>query len=849
MAAPVLPNASNLLGIALVINRSRDGPRYVFHYPAHFSPDKGRSSSQSRSKSGRKQPQQEGDELEEDDDELIDRMTEEASHTAAAAGGVGSLPKGVDLANWNHDDHLETESGSQIVPWEHVAGFPTRDLESLLTPARAYHKRLFQVSLDELIAISYPVYVPENGSWKKKKKKQQQQQSVSRSRPSLAGKSGTGSVDDGVDNGNGGKSSSTEAVPSISMTAPTPQMEVRDLMEDAGNSSPAPPDAQDEEKKSGMTMFNLVFMLDPKKHEAKELVDTLYLHIIKKINKAYKYAQQRSDFVWKESKKILALKEKGREEKTRMSVLWRNILESSSLAASMQDIYEAVTANRIAVLQLETPEGTVTHSVQIPMPFYLSDLPSTDAIDDAAAERFKGLWITTANTFGDVFETGHDDPSFLDKTFALLLLQDEKKIIAELQADPDDTTAAMIEFVRLSKPTTSFHAIGAGTMLSPAQVRRYAQHFIFWRRAIAIPPLHARDVYILSPNCDTMGLPQASQAWARAFPLAPPLPNFLAEISAAPRPYKWFAPSKNHRPTYLQMLAWLMRGGWVTQLCTFAYVVVWPEIQYEVEYQAEADEIRDEMKAAASLSATEEGRASSASTDSTNGGGNESRPNDLAGSTDMPFSSSSNRGPGTEMRSPRDTSPDTHSSSLHQHLPINTSAATSPLSSPTRSSFGADASLSSPESNNNNNNSNSANSASMTTTANEAVAEKARLNRLADRESRALAERAAHHARKPVPQATAHPSLNTSAPHLAHLTPYIIADAKKATGKDSLYLSAIARRFPADSRVRTCWPVFWKYFNGHSALERVALLEDMKRKEAWAVLGAMSEYLVCVRHW
>ncbi|KAK8050400.1 hypothetical protein PG994_012130 [Apiospora phragmitis] len=820
MAAPVLPNASNLLGIALVINRSRDGPRYVFHYPPHFSPDKNRPRSR-KPGSGK----QEDDELEEDDDELLDRMTE-ASHTAAAGGG-GSLPKGVDLANWNHDDHLETESGSQIVPWEHVAGFPTRDLESLLTPARAYHKRLFQVSLDEQIAISYPVYVPENGSWKKKKKKKQQQnqlQSSKMSRPSLASKSGTGSFEDGVDTG-AGKSSSTEAVPSISMTAPTPQMEARDLLEEAGNSSPAPADAQDEDKKSGMTMFNLVFVLDPKKHEAKELVDTLYFHIIKKINKAYKYAQQRNDFVWKESKKILTLKEKGREEKTRMSVLWRNILESSSLAASIQDIYEAVTANRIAALQLETPEGTVTHSVQIPMPFYLSDLPSTDAIDDAAAERFKGLWITTANTFGDVFETGHEDPSFLDKTFALLLLQDEKKIVAELQADPDDTTAAMVEFVRLSKPTTSFHAIGATTVLSPAQVRRYAQHFIFWRRAIAIPPLHAKDVYILSPNCDTTGLPKASQAWARAFPLAPPLPNFLAEISAAPRPYKYFAPSKNHRPTYLHMLAWLMRGGWVTQLCTFAYVVVWPEIQYEVEYQAEADDIRDEMKEA-SLSATEDGRTSSASTDSTNTGGGS---NDDSAAADM-TASSLFRGLGTEIRSPQGTSPDIHSSS---HRVPNTSAATSPLSSPSRSSAGADASRASV----------------TTTTANEAVAEKARLTRLADRESRALAERAAAHARKPVPQATAHPSLNTAAPHLAHLTPYIIADAKKATGHDSLYLSAIGRRFPADSRARACWPVFWKYFNGHSALERVALLEDMKRKEAWAVLGAMSEYLVCVRHW
>ncbi|KAK7951167.1 uncharacterized protein PG986_006895 [Apiospora aurea] len=847
MAAPVLPNASNLLGIALVINRSRDGPRYVFHYPAHFSPDKGRPQSR-KSNGGSNRRQEEagggGDELEEEDDDvLLDRMTEEAAAHTAATGG--SLPKGVDLANWNHDDHLETESGSQIVPWEHVAGFPTRDLESLLTPARAYHKRLFQVSLDEQIAISYPVYVPENGSWKKKKKKQQQQngqlQQSTRSRPSLAGKSGTGSADDGFDT-NGGKSSSTEAVPSISMTAPTPQVEARDLLEEAGTSSPAPPDAQDEEKKSGMTMFNLVFILDPKKHEAKELVDTLYFHIIKKINKAYKYAQQRSDFVWKESKKILALKEKGREEKTRMSVLWRNILDSSSLAASIQDIYEAVTANRIAALALETPEGTVTHSVQIPMPFYLSDLPSMDAIDDAAAERFKGLWITTANTFGDVFETGHEDPSFLDKTFALLLLQDEKKIVAELQADPDDTTVAMVEFVRLSKPTTSFHAISATTILSPAQVRRYAQHFIFWRRAIAIPPLHARDVYILSPNCDTAGLPKANQSWARAFPLAPPLPNFLAEISAAPRPYKWFAPSKNHRPTYLHMLAWLMRGGWVTQLCTFAYVVVWPEIQYEVEYQAEADEIKEEMRAA-SLSATEDGRTSSASTNSTNTGGGQ---NDESAAADMSASALS-RGSGTELKSPRATSPDTHSSSHHHNVP-NTNAATSPLSSPSRSSAGgASAALSSPEQTSNK--SDPSSSIVTTTTANEAVAEKARLNRLADRESRALAERAAHHARKPVPQATAHPSLNTSAPHLAHLTPYIIADAKKATGKDSLYLSAIGRRFPADSRARACWPVFWKYFNGHSALERVALLEDMKRKEAWAVLGAMSEYLVCVRHW
>jgi hypothetical protein len=52
-----------------------------------------------------------------------------------------------------------------------------------------------------------------------------------------------------------------------------------------------------------------------------------------------------------------------------------------------------------------------------------------------------------------------------------------------------------------------------------------------------------------------------------------------------------------------------------------------------------------------------------------------------------------------------------------------------------------------------------------------------------------------------------------------------------------------------DERVANAWPVLCKYFNGRSALERIALQEDMKRKDVWNLLTAMSEYLLCVRHW
>ncbi|KAL7628257.1 Nitrogen permease regulator 3 [Parahypoxylon ruwenzoriense] len=831
MASPILPNTSNFLGVALVVNRLRDGPLFVFHYPPRILQP---CALYARDDVPR-------DELDDEDDDLLNQV----SHPPFEAP-TGSLPKSVDLQNWNHDDHLETDSGSQVVPWEHVAGYPTKDLESLLTPSRAFHKKLFQVSLEQLCFVSYPIYVPENGMWRKKKKQPRYQPPKSPENADSASKYGESSVLAASD---------------------VPQIETGDIADDSNATATGNSLDEADEKKSGMTMFNLVFILNPTKHEAKELAENLYLHIIKKINKPYKYSQQKSDFVWKESKRILALKDKGREAKTRMSALWKEILEVSSLAASMQDVYEAVSHNRIAALQLETAEGTIAHSVQIPVPFYLTDLPP----DDESGSR--GLWITTANSF--IEDDSLNDPSFLDKNFALLLMSDEKKIIAELQVDPDETTAAMVEFVRLSRPTMSFHQIGQGTALSPAQVRKYAQHFIFWRRAIAIPPLHARDVYILSPNSDMSRLPRASQAWARTFPLAPPLPEFLAALSAAPRPYKMFAPSKNHRPTYLAMLAWLMRGGWVTQLCTFAYVIVWPEILYEVDYELEAEELR----AAAQQEEEEETVVSS----SAGTGADESSSHAASSPPPAPSPEAHVR---SSSLSSRDATTDTPTS------PKTTTAAPVPAAAAAASSPPSSAKPKRPP--------------ATTITTGERVAEQARLERIATKAHREAAEKAAAHARRPVPRATAHPSTNT-APHLAHLSPYVIVDAGRAAGKDSHYLSAIGKRLRGRSPTTTtttsapnntvpgkasgagagasssslllitsssssspagiipnprpggggggglnpaaAWPVFWKYFNGRCALERVALHEDMKRRDAWTLLAAMSEYLLCVRHW
>lgn len=289
MALPVLPSPSNFLAVALVINRSRDGPRFVFHYPPHVQPAHSPK---------RKSNDEDTFDLDEEEDVFFDRSSRPGLDRTTS---LGTNPPNV--SQWNSDDHLVTENGTQIVPWEHVAGFPTKDLENILTPARAYHKKLFHVSLDPLRCVSYPIYVPENGIWKKKRKQQKKQQKKQQQQPDSKHP----------------RTDEDDTAPGTDADRPVGLGDRRES--DVADHSTAREAAKSaikadepEDKKSSMTMFNLVFILNPQKHEAKDLVDLMFFHIIKKINKAYKYCQQRSDFVWKESKKILALKDKGRED-------------------------------------------------------------------------------------------------------------------------------------------------------------------------------------------------------------------------------------------------------------------------------------------------------------------------------------------------------------------------------------------------------------------------------------------------------------------------------------------------------------------------------------------------------
>jgi hypothetical protein len=62
-----------------------------------------------------------------------------------------------------------------------------------------------------------------------------------------------------------------------------------------------------------MTMFNVVFVLNPPALEYQSRVKEMYDNVTRKYAKALKYEQARFQYVWKESKKILDIKQRAKD--------------------------------------------------------------------------------------------------------------------------------------------------------------------------------------------------------------------------------------------------------------------------------------------------------------------------------------------------------------------------------------------------------------------------------------------------------------------------------------------------------------------------------------------------------
>lgn len=342
MALP-LPPSSNLHAILLVTQSRSLGPRLVFHFPLlspsaaalatnrapeWFGNGTSTGSLDSNSSSSGWDSNSDHDVADEDGEGGSRASSRRGSGRTGTSyrerekqrpggGNAWARPE-----TFDEDDAGLDETGKPIAErkfggdhdWNTVLGFKIDALEKMLCPNKAFNKRRFELGVESIVFLGAPMFVRDDGLWKKRRRKR-----------------GKRSAKENLEDGNllanlhliG--SDDTQSKPGPQVNSPTPDDFVypqgfepgygHGLM--SGAASEAGSDARSSSTtdtvRDDMTMFNIVFVLNPPVLEYQTRIKDMYDNVTRKYAKALKYEQARFQYVWKESKKIINIKQRAKE--------------------------------------------------------------------------------------------------------------------------------------------------------------------------------------------------------------------------------------------------------------------------------------------------------------------------------------------------------------------------------------------------------------------------------------------------------------------------------------------------------------------------------------------------------
>ncbi|CAJ0862173.1 2899_t:CDS:2 [Entrophospora sp. SA101] len=235
-------------------------------------------------------------------------------------------------------------------------------------------------------------------------------------------------------------------------------------------------------------------------------VDNIYNNLITKLTAALHYEQLRCGYVSKESELILSFRDYSdiRTKDDLMNI----ILQKSSLAKTIKQVYDAISTDSIAHVLVN---DYIDLSLQIP-PL----VPTT--------------FINSSDNDLHGYEYAHYP--VIAPYHTLLLLEDAEELLKNMPLDANPT---LVNLVQILTPTQRLADLCTLLDCSLAQIFRLAAHLIFWRKAKIIDVINVRNVYVVSPTADMNSLPIHIEYFRQHFP-ALDLVTILASLSTQ-KPY------------------------------------------------------------------------------------------------------------------------------------------------------------------------------------------------------------------------------------------------------------------------------------------------------------------------
>ncbi|PHZ08859.1 UPF0171-domain-containing protein [Rhizopus microsporus ATCC 52813] len=309
-----------------------------------------------------------------------------------------------------------------------------------------------------------------------------------------------------------------------------------------------------------MTLFHVVFVLSPPDLELNAQVETLYKHVILKYSSALRYEQLRCGYVQEEIEKVLALKEEAYNKSTPYNQVMSEILQKSSLARDIRQIYTAISSNAAAHVIIN---DFIDLSLQIPI-LGTKKATSRNSLEDSFVSPI-------ASSLMDIYSvTGYeyDNYPILCPYHTLLLLEDPEEVLKNM---PLDASPTLVQLVQILTPTQSLQELHLLLDCSLAQIYRLAAHLIYWRKAKLINTISTRNVYVVSPTAKLEDMAALEADFRQHIPNLS-LPILLSKLQHTQQYYQVYR-IKELKNQYLEAITWLIRKDLVVQVHMYLVLI------------------------------------------------------------------------------------------------------------------------------------------------------------------------------------------------------------------------------------------------------------------------------------
>uniref|UniRef100_A0A8C0SA70 GATOR complex protein NPRL3 n=1 Tax=Canis lupus familiaris TaxID=9615 RepID=A0A8C0SA70_CANLF len=296
-----------------------------------------------------------------------------------------------------------------------------------------------------------------------------------------------------------------------------------------------------------MILFNVVFAL--RANADPSVINCLH-NLSRRIATVLQHEERRCQYLTREAKLILALQDEVSavaDANDGPQSPFHHILPKCKLARDLKEAYDSLCTSGVVRLHINS-----WLEVSFCLPHKIHYAASSLIPPEAIERSLKAI----------------------RPYHALLLLSDEKSLLAEL---PLDCSPALVRVIKTTSAVKNLQQLAQDADLALLQVFQLAAHLVYWGKAIIIYPLCENNVYMLSPNASVCLYSPLAEQFSRQFP-AHDLPSVLAKFSLPVSLSEFRNPLAPpvQETQLIQMVVWMLQHRLLVQLHTYVCLMASP---------------------------------------------------------------------------------------------------------------------------------------------------------------------------------------------------------------------------------------------------------------------------------